>query len=686
MLKKFNKYFFIFISVFLMLFMSTAPSFAKEVNNLYIYRGRDANTVSNLINQHIIKKKYYTYKADVNQGFFYFQPKYMGIYSDGDFMIISVEKTESNDTLVFIRCNDGSIVMQNILLKFLEKNNCRKEISKDKDLIDKFSVKVTEKLAIKPQNISTEEVKTTIPDTQNNNQPTTTNKIPVAAQNITNKLSSEVSVVSTKEKNKTPSISPKLTNKNITEPKSSDFREISKAGVIFNNLNRGIVIVYSSVGHRSGFLVDKSGLVLTNYHVVREQGDDLKVRFGKGEVLQAKVVSIDPVNDVAVIWVNLDKIQNYTVLPLFNPPSSEPLVYVGESVIAIGSPLNWEDYEKTLTQGVVGKFENGVIMHDASVNHGNSGGPLVNFGGYVVGINSFVPSNEDNNGLSGAIAINRAFPTFDKAFFAIQSMNKPSPEILPDIPSVSYSYEIMKNEYSKNRFNGNADINKRGAPYVINSWNYDIFLVTPTQAYRKLAQEEDETLAKHKKRLDKAGRTVSPEEYTSKTLAEIGYKKPLVEVMIMPKPQMTPGSMVLGVLDFTVGILAATSGGPYYPTRSTYQYEYKKDFDKLVLSNNTKNITCKHINSGKAPITNDILEYYKSQNIEMKDKSYIGVYEFDPKDFYNIDEMNFQIYSMDGKPPKFIKIPQDFKNYIVEDFMPYWKYIENLNKNSNNGI
>jgi len=674
--KKVRRYIFILIVISIMFFMPIAPSFALNINKLYVFRGRDVNTVSDFINQLIIKKKYYIYKADVNQGFFHYQPKYVGMSNDGDFIIISVNRTESNDSLVFIRCNYNSEAMRDILLRFLEKNNCKYEISKDKELINKYSLEMTENLKIKLY-INSTESKTIVSIIQKNDQPINTEKTATITQENTNNTSKKQVVAITPPK--TPLIPPVPIKNKLKDTNNLNFREISKAGMIFKDLNRGIVTVYSSVGHGSGFLIDESGLILTNYHVVREQEDDLKVRFGKGEVLRSKVISVDPINDVAVIWANIEKIQNYKILPLFDPPSTEPTVYVGESIVAIGSPLSWEDYEKTLTQGVVGKFENGIIMHDASVNLGNSGGPLINFGGYVVGINSFIPTNEDNNGLSGAISINRAFSCLDNAFLSMQNINKPSPEILPDIPSVSYNYEIMKNDYNNNKYNGKYKINKRAGMYLISAGNYDIFLVTPPQSYRKLANKEEELIAKHKKRLSKAGVAFSQEEYTSKNMAEIGYKKPLVQVMIMPKPQMTSASLALGLLNITVGVLSATNGGRYYPMKTKYEYEYKKDFNKLELLNNTGNLIYENINSGKMAITSDIIDYYKSQDIEIKDKSYLGVYEFDPKNFYNNDEMAFKIYSMDGKPPKLIKIPQDFKNYIVEDFMPYWNYIKNLN-------
>jgi S1-C subfamily serine protease len=709
--KKLIKLVFTVIAVFLIFFSTGMSCFAKEINKLYIYRGRDLQTISNLFNEFIAKKKYYVYKADVNQGFFYIQPSYWGMFDDGDYIVLSVNLTESGDSIVFIRCNYNSQVMRDSMLEYLKKNNCKYQLVKDDELLKKYSESANEKLTIKPQ-LSNPQIKTT------NNLVTTApiveskqeevliagvsqtsgttqqqiNKVQTtsASKTVSSAAKPAVKTVKTPVKQVSRAVSskskaslkpntPAIKQQTSSITATAPFREISKAGLVFKKVNRGIVTVFSSVSHGSGFLVDKSGLVLTNYHVVREQEEGLKVRFGQGEVLAAKVLVTDPTNDVAVVQVNLKNMENYTVIPLFSPPASEPLVVVGESILAVGSPLSWADYEKTMTQGVVGKYENGIIMHDASVNHGNSGGPLINYGGYVVGINSFAPSNEDNNGLSGAIAINRAFPSLDKAFSAAENSELPSPEFLPDIPKVSYDFEIMKAEYSNNKYTGRKDVNDRDTPYIINGWNYDVFMITPPQKYRALANNEEEVLAKHKKRLNKAGLNFSTDEYDSKNLASIEYNKALVQILVMPKPKMTTGSTVLSALSLTAGILCAISSSttPYYYTpRNTYQYEFKKDFDKISLFNSSKNTELTPISSGKAPVTQDILQYYSSQNIQIQDKTYIGLYEFDPKDFYNTDEMVLKLYSMDGKPPKTVTIPQEFKNNIVQDFMPYWNYLE----------
>jgi 2-alkenal reductase len=139
-------------------------------------------------------------------------------------------------------------------------------------------------------------------------------------------------------------------------------------------------------GSGSGVVFTQDGYILTNNHVV-EGSQSLAVVFADGDRQDAELVGTDPLNDIAVIRVNGD------VPAVANIGSSETL-RPGEQVLAIGSPLG--DFRNTVTAGVVsatgrsvGSME-GLIQTDAAINSGNSGGPLINLAGEVVGINTLV--------------------------------------------------------------------------------------------------------------------------------------------------------------------------------------------------------------------------------------------------------------------------------------------------------
>ena len=159
----------------------------------------------------------------------------------------------------------------------------------------------------------------------------------------------------------------------------------------------------------SGFVIDKAGHIVTNYHVVQD-AQRVQVSFSNNERMAAQVVGRDPATDVAVLQV---KAQSRALTPL--DLGNSDAVRVGDSVVAIGNPLG-ED--RSITSGIVSALQrrifapNGapidnVIQTDAALNHGNSGGPLLNTRGKVIGVNSQIQTAD---GSGGNIGIGFAIP------------------------------------------------------------------------------------------------------------------------------------------------------------------------------------------------------------------------------------------------------------------------------------
>ena len=147
-------------------------------------------------------------------------------------------------------------------------------------------------------------------------------------------------------------------------------------------------------GTGSGFVYDGQGRIVTNYHVV-EAADQLQVTFADGEVRDARLVGADPSNDLAVLEVE-DGANDPEPLALGDSDALE----VGRFVVAIGHPFG---LDQTLTTGVVSGlgriiespdrgFIGEIIQTDAAINQGNSGGPLLDLEGRVVGVNSAIVS------------------------------------------------------------------------------------------------------------------------------------------------------------------------------------------------------------------------------------------------------------------------------------------------------
>ncbi len=178
---------------------------------------------------------------------------------------------------------------------------------------------------------------------------------------------------------------------------------------IYRLAYKGVVEIASAQGQGSGFVYDGSGHILTNAHVV-EGSNSVSVKFWNGKTLNAQVVGTDASTDLAVLKVNAPVSE---LFPLSLGDSSK--LVVGDTVVAIGSPFGLEG---TVTSGIVSALHREMtspnhfaidnsIQTDAAINHGNSGGPLLDAQGKVVGITSQIESSSDGNeGVGFAIPSN----------------------------------------------------------------------------------------------------------------------------------------------------------------------------------------------------------------------------------------------------------------------------------------
>jgi S1-C subfamily serine protease len=215
----------------------------------------------------------------------------------------------------------------------------------------------------------------------------------------------------------------------ITAP-SSRFRQVERPltiGEVYRQARPGVVRVSTESvvqstdpltffqtqqeqrGLGSGFVIDKAGYVVTNYHVV-QGAQRIRVSFSNNESMSAQLVGKDPSTDVAVLKV-------HAVPRALRPVAlgDSDGVQVGDEVVAIGNPLG---YERTVTSGIVSAVGRAiqapnmslidqVIQTDAAINQGNSGGPLLNGAGRVIGVNTQIATeNGGNVGLGFAIPIN----------------------------------------------------------------------------------------------------------------------------------------------------------------------------------------------------------------------------------------------------------------------------------------
>jgi S1-C subfamily serine protease len=197
-------------------------------------------------------------------------------------------------------------------------------------------------------------------------------------------------------------------------------------GAIYKRANAGVVEITTSgtasqlggtTAQGSGFVYDEQGHIVTNQHVVHG-ADSITVRFSDGSTRKARLVGTDASTDLAVLEV--DAPESF-LEPLLIGDSSQ--VEVGDGVVAMGSPFG---FEGTVTSGIVSALHRQMqapnrftitdtIQTDAAINHGNSGGPLLNRQGRVIGVNAQIESESGgSDGVGFAIPSNTVRSVVDQ--------------------------------------------------------------------------------------------------------------------------------------------------------------------------------------------------------------------------------------------------------------------------------
>jgi S1-C subfamily serine protease len=174
-------------------------------------------------------------------------------------------------------------------------------------------------------------------------------------------------------------------------------------GVVRVSANNNTTTLGPGAKLGSGFVIDKRGHIVTNYHVV-EGTDNVAVSFSNRDSVNAQIVGTDPSTDLALLRVRTSGTA-LTPLPLGNSDK----VQVGDPVVAIGNPFG---LDRTVTSGIVSALQrlitapnrftiDHVIQTDAPINHGNSGGPLLNARGQVIGVNTQIETGDIATGNVG---------------------------------------------------------------------------------------------------------------------------------------------------------------------------------------------------------------------------------------------------------------------------------------------
>ena len=204
-------------------------------------------------------------------------------------------------------------------------------------------------------------------------------------------------------------------NRTFTREEQSSisvYENVNQSVVNINTVSRTETFFFAVVpqeGSGSGWVLDKQGHIVTNYHVIADS-DEIEVTLSDGASHKAIVVGADPQNDIAVLKIRADA---QVLKPVTLGRSSD--LKVGQHVYAIGNPFG---LERTMTAGIVSSLDRplrsksrrlmkGIIQIDAALNQGNSGGPLLDSQGALIGMNTAIASSVgENAGIGFAIPVN----------------------------------------------------------------------------------------------------------------------------------------------------------------------------------------------------------------------------------------------------------------------------------------
>lgn len=435
-------------------------------------------------------------------------------------------------------------------------------------------------------------------------------------------------------------------------------RDISRGGEMFKTLRDGVVTVQGELGPGTGFIIDESGLVLTNHHVI-DQSNEIRVRFDRNTAVKARVLAVDEERDLAVLQINMSAFPKSVVLKLALKNTVEQPVVEGEHIFTIGSPL---DQDKILSSGIASKIEKRAIITDITYNSGNSGAPLFNSLGQVVGINTFkikdrssaaFAKNEmtaEESGLSGIVAIDEATELIAKAKASAATKGLPSAQLMPNMPEGVFPIETIKAAFKEKKYPLDQ--------YVSDVKNYQIKYMTPVYKFYVMEKDRVESLINRKKRNKEKGVDMADAfkdlRYWSEYAGEL---RPVVQILALPETGASGASMALSVIaQGTIGF------------STPLDQKYKADFYQMKLMCDGQEIV--PLIRNKTEIVRELQNYYKDR----RRYTYAGVYSY-PFDAFapgRCRQMQVQVFSEeDIETPIVSDVSEATKSRIWSDFKDF---------------
>jgi S1-C subfamily serine protease len=419
---------------------------------------------------------------------------------------------------------------------------------------------------------------------------------------------------------------------------------------LFREWQGSVVTVWSESGHGTGFLIDDAGIFLTNEHVVHGSGY-LAVQFDDRTKVRADLLAANPERDVALIRVSPAVLKDTKPVKLATAADLDR-PREGEAVFTIGSPLN---QKKVMTTGIISKVEKRAIISDVNINHGNSGGPLFDADGKVLGITTFGdPATQGGPGISGVVRIDVATETVATAKAAVASSPAPTADLLPVEPAEAYPPAAMRKALEGRSFKSFED-----DQYAFGVGDFNVLFQTPVLSAGMAAIQEQELHKEQAKRQKKAGQAASPNPAFAqmRDWAEyVGQNVPVFVVRAAPK-------LKEGFWSGMARGLAASQG--YYGGPA--KLKFTTDFVSMKLFCGTKE--AQPIQPNRVEVARDVQNY----RVSVRDAAYYGFYTY-PHDAIGpqCGQVRLEISSLKKKEAPEVKVvPQKVVDRIWNDFGPY---------------
>lgn len=399
-------------------------------------------------------------------------------------------------------------------------------------------------------------------------------------------------------------------------------------GALYQAAGRSVFRIEAGLAHGSGFLIDPDGLIATNDHVVGRAREvtvyiDAQTRVG------ATVVARDQDADLALLRVVPSVLAGRSPLPLASP---QTVLSPGQRVVALGYPLT---QPLTVSAGMIANVRSGAILTDATVNPGNSGGPILTLDGIVVAITTFheVGGSTVGPGLGGAVLVDRLQELRRNAGPTVGG--RPDDRRLPVFPTATYPVSILKS------LADTLDPLLFASLGTVKSGPFEIMMSTPLSRMLSAVSLGQAVSKDRRKRERRAG---VPKDERYGDLGEIrdwaayvgDETAPVVAVKVTPLFGETGGSA------FRRGLLIAIVGVGGQATA-----RFQGDVRNVTLRRN--GVVVEPLRGGHAPVS----IAFENSLLEFNDVADFGYYLYPPETF-----------RPDGpqKPPEIVLEIEDLKN------------------------